>query len=31
VVYSNGNQENIVGSLLDMPVAFGSLAAPIAG
>jgi len=31
VIYSNGNQENIVGSLLDMPVAFGSLAAPIAG
>ena len=31
VVYSNGNQENIVGSLLDMPVAFGSLAAPIVG
>lgn len=31
VVYSNGNQENIIGSLLDMPVAFGSLAAPTAG
>lgn len=31
VIYSNGNQENIVGSLLDMPVAFGGLAAPIAG
>lgn len=31
VIYSNGNQENIVGSLLDMPVAFGSLAAPTAG
>ena len=29
ITYSNNNQENIIGSLLDIPVAFGSLAAPI--